>query len=89
MLMIKSRSLVLAVAVASAALISLAAEAVDVCDKSCLGPLCMKNCVPEPGVTIGRGKRDQATIQVRNRRTGPVVVIEEGRRPSVDIDVGR
>jgi hypothetical protein len=49
----------------------------------------MKNCVPEPGVTVGRGKRDQATIQVRNRRTGPVVVIEEGRRPSVDIDVGR
>jgi hypothetical protein len=91
-LMKTAQALTLAVALASTALLSLPAGAVEVCDKSCVGPACVKDCVREPGVTVGRGDRDRdrdVTIEEREHRRGPDVEIKRERRPGVDVEIGR
>lgn len=78
---------ILAAALATAALYSVQANAVEVCDKSCVGPACTKNCVREPDVTTGRRDRD-VIIEERTRRSRePGVEIREPRRPGVDVEV--
>jgi hypothetical protein len=75
---------------ASALLFSFSAGAVEVCDKTCVGPACAKNCVHEPNATVGRGERDKVIIEERTRRREPGVVIKEREhRPNVDIEVNR
>jgi hypothetical protein len=51
-------ALTLAAALAGSAVLSTAAGAVEVCDKTCVGPACAKDCVREPDVTVGRDRRD-------------------------------
>jgi hypothetical protein len=86
-----AQALIFLVALASTALLSVPASAVEVCDKSCVGPACVKDCVSEPNATVGGGKRDEVIIEERKRR-GPDVEIKERereRRPGVDIEIGR
>src|SRR5262249_5504590 len=80
---------ILAAALASAVLYSIPAGAVEYCDKSCIGPACVKNCVREPDVTLGRRDRDRdVIIEERTRRSRePGVEIRGPRRPGVEIDV--
>ena len=83
-------TLFLATALASTALLSVPASAVEVCDKTCVGPACVKDCVREPNATVGR--RDRYTVIIeeeRNRRRGPDVEIRRERRPGVEIEIGR
>jgi hypothetical protein len=71
-----------ALLVAVSALVSLPAYAAEVCDTNCIGPLCNKNCVREPG-------REGAVIEERRK---PDVVIEERdrrREPEVDVRIKR
>jgi hypothetical protein len=85
-----AQALTLAVALASTALLSLPASAVEVCDKTCVGPACVKDCVREPGVTVGRGDREKEVIvEERERRRGPEVEIKKERRPGVEVEIGR
>jgi hypothetical protein len=85
-----AQALTLAVALASTAVLSLPASAVEVCDKTCVGPACVKDCVREPSVTVGRGDRDKEVIvEERGRRRGPEVEIKKERRPGVDVEIGR
>ena len=81
--------MILAAALASAALYSIPASAVEYCDESCVGPACVKNCVHRPGATVGRRDRDRdVIIEERTRRSRePGVEIRGPRRPGVDIDV--
>jgi len=81
--------LALAVALASSALLSIPASAAVVCDKTCVGPLCAKDCVRERDVTVGRAPRDEVIIEERNRHRRPGVEFREHRRPGVEIEVGR
>jgi hypothetical protein len=87
----KAHALTFAVALAGTAVLALPASAVEVCDKSCVGPLCAKDCVKEPDVTVGRERRDrdEVIIEERNRRPGPDVEIKRERRPGVDVEIGR
>jgi hypothetical protein len=39
------------------------AGAVEYCDKSCVGPPCVKDCVRQPDVTVGRRDRDAEAIE--------------------------
>jgi hypothetical protein len=79
---------ILAAALASAALYSIPANAVEYCDKSCVGPACVKDCVRRPDVTTGRRDRDTVIIEERTRRSRePGVEIRGPRRPGVEIDV--
>ena len=80
---------ILAAALATAALYSVQANAVEVCYKSCVGPACTTNCVREPDVTTGRRDRDRdVIIEERTRRSRePGVEIREPRRPGVDVEV--
>jgi hypothetical protein len=81
------RTLILAAALASTAMLALPASAVEVCDKTCVGPACAKNCVHEPSATVGRRDRE-VIIEERTRRTRePAVEIRKERRPGVEIDV--
>jgi hypothetical protein len=83
-------TLFLATALASKALLSVPASAVEVCDKTCVGPACVKDCVREPNATVGRRDRDTVIIEEeRNRRRGPDVEIRRERRPGVEIEIGR
>jgi hypothetical protein len=87
-----AQALTLAVALASTALLSsIPAGAVEVCDKSCVGPACVKDCVREPGATVGRGDRDrdEVIIEERRRHREPEVEIKKERRPGVDVEIGR
>jgi hypothetical protein len=85
-----AQALTLAVALASTAALSLPASAVEVCDKTCVGPACVKDCVREPGVTVGRGDREKEVIvEERERRRGPEVEIKKERRPGVEVEIGR
>ena len=86
-----AHTLTFAVALAGTAVLALPANAVEVCDKSCVGPLCAKDCVKEPDVTVGRDRRDRdgVIIEERNRRPGPDVEIKRERRPGVDVEIGR
>ena len=62
--------LTLAAALAGSVVLSMSAGAVEVCDKSCVGPACVKDCVREPDVTVGRERRDrnEVIIEERDRR---------------------
>jgi hypothetical protein len=51
------RTLILVARLASTAMLSLPASAVEVCDKTCVGPACVKDCVREPSPTVGRPGR--------------------------------
>ncbi len=86
-------ALTLAVALAGAAVLSTSAGAVEVCDKTCVGPACASDCVREPDVTVGRDRRDnEITIEERNRRREPGVELRErerDRRPGVDVEIRR
>jgi hypothetical protein len=86
-----AQALTLAVALASTAALSLPASAVEVCDKSCVGPACVKDCVREPGGTVGRGDRDREVIikEEREHRRAPEVEIKKERRPGVEVEIGR
>jgi hypothetical protein len=85
-----AQALTLAVALASTAVLSLPASAVEVCDKTCVGPACVKDCVREPSVTVGRGDRDnEVIVEERGRRRGSEVEIKKERRPGVDVEIGR
>jgi hypothetical protein len=85
-----THALTFAVALASTALLSIPASAVEVCDKTCVGPLCAKDCVRQPDATVGRRDRDEVIIEER-RRNAPDVIIEqrERRRPGVEVEIGR
>jgi hypothetical protein len=86
----------LAAALAGAGLLATPAGAAEVCDKSCVGPACAKDCVHEPDVTVGRdGDRDvtierrrEPGVEIREREHRPGVEVEK-RRPGVDVEVGR
>src|SRR4051794_19129517 len=81
-----AHALTFAVALAGTAFLSLPVSAVEVCDKSCVGPACAKDCVREPNATVGRKDRDEVIVKERERR-GPDVKIEEReRRPGVDVE---
>ena len=84
-------ALALAAALAGSAVLSTPAGAVEVCDKTCVGPACAKDCVREPDVTVGRDRRDnEITIEERNRRREPGVELRErDRRPGVDVEIRR
>jgi hypothetical protein len=85
-----AQTMTLMAALAATAFFSLPAGAVEVCDKTCVGPACAKNCVHEPNATVGRGERDKVIIEERTRRREPDAVIKEReRRPNVDVEVGR
>jgi hypothetical protein len=81
-----AQALTFAVAFASTALLSVPASAVEVCDKTCVGPACVKDCVREPNATVGRRDRDEVIIQERRRRAPEVEIRERTRRPGVEID---
>jgi hypothetical protein len=87
-------ALMLAAALAGTAVLSTAAGAVEVCDKSCVGPACAKDCVREPDATVGRDRdvtierRREPGVEIRERDRRPGVEIERGR-PGVDVEVGR
>jgi hypothetical protein len=84
------QTLSFAAALVGTALLCLPAGAVEVCDKSCVGPLCAKDCVHRPDVTVGRGPRDRVIIEEERARRRPDVEIRERtRRPGVDIEIGR
>jgi hypothetical protein len=53
-------------------MVSMSAGAAEVCDKSCVGPACAKDCVREPDATVGRDR--DVTIE---RRREPGVEIRE------------
>jgi hypothetical protein len=84
-------ALTLAAALAGSVVLSLPASAVEVCDKSCVGPSCRTDCVREPNATVGRGPRDEKTIiEERERRREPGVEYREReRRPGVDVEINR
>jgi hypothetical protein len=82
------RTLILAATLASTAMLALPASAVEVCDKTCVGPACAKSCVHEPSATVGRRDRDTVIIEERTRRSRePAVEIRKERRPGVEVDV--
>jgi hypothetical protein len=87
-------ALTLAAALAGTAVLSTAAGAVEVCDKSCVGPACAKDCVREPDATVGRDRdvtierRREPGVEIRERDRRPGVEVERGR-PGVDIETGR
>ena len=64
--------------------------AVEVCDKTCVGPACAKDCVREPDVTVGRDRRDRegAIIQAPAGTREPAVELER-TRPGVDVEMRR
>ena len=85
---------ILAAVLATAALYSVQASAVEYCDKSCVGPACAKDCVRQPDATVGRRDRDRdrdVIIEERTRRSREPGIdgIEdrEPRRPGVDVEV--
>ena len=79
----------LAAALAGSAVLASPAGAAEVCDKTCVGPACAKDCVREPDVTVGRDRRDkEIIIEERNRHREPGVELRD-RRPGVDIEIGR
>jgi hypothetical protein len=87
-------ALILAAALAGSAALSTSVGAVEVCDKTCVGPACAKDCVREPDATVGRDRRDrnEVIIEERDRRREPGVELRErerDRRPGVDIEIGR
>jgi hypothetical protein len=85
-------ALTLAAVLASSVALFGAAGAAEVCDKTCVGPACAKDCVREPDVTVGRERRDrnEVIIEERNRTREPAVELREReRRPGVDIEVNR
>ena len=86
-----AQALTFAAILASTALLAMPASAVEVCDKTCVGPACVKDCVREPNATVGRGRRDrdEVIIEQRNRRGPDVEIRERGRRPGVEIELGR
>jgi hypothetical protein len=84
--------LTLAAALAGSVALSMSAGAVEVCDKSCVGPACVKDCVRELDVTVGRERRDrnEVIIEERDRRREPGVEFREReRRPGIDVEIGR
>lgn len=77
-----------AVALAGSTLLSLSASAAEVCDRSCVGPLCSEQCSRD--VTIGKTVREpEVTIEERRRVREPDVEIRRERRPGVDVEIGR
>ena len=85
-------ALTLAAALAGSAALFSSAGAVEVCDKTCVGPACAKDCVREPDVTVGRDRRDRegAIIEERTRTREPAVDYREReRRPGVDVEMRR
>jgi hypothetical protein len=86
-----AHALTLAAALAGSAVLAMPAGAAEVCDKTCVGPACAKDCVREPDVTVGRERRDRdITIEERNRHREPGVELRErDRRPGVDVEIGR
>jgi hypothetical protein len=89
-------SLALAASLAGSAVLALPAGAVEVCDKTCVGPACAKDCVREPDVTVGRDRdRDRdhdVIIEERNRHREPGVEFKErerDHRPGVDVEIRR
>jgi hypothetical protein len=87
-------ALTLASALAGSAMVSMSAGAAEVCDKTCVGPACAKDCVREPDATVGRDRdvtierRREPGVELREREVRPGVEIEGGRR-GVDVEVGR
>jgi hypothetical protein len=87
-------ALTLAAALAGSSVLSTSAGAVEVCDKTCVGPACAKDCVREPDATVGRDRRDrdEVIIEERNRRRELGVELRErerDRRPGVDVEIRR
>ena len=87
-------ALTLAAALAGTAVLSTAAGAVEVCDRSCVGTACAKDCVREPDATVGRDRdvtierRREPGVEIRERDRRPGVEVERGR-PGVDVETGR
>ena len=83
-------ALALAAVLAGSAVLSTPADAVEVCDKTCVGPACAKDCVREPDVTVGRDRRDDVIIEERTRRHEPGIELREReRRPGIDVEIRR
>ena len=92
--MLRGHVWILAALLTGAGMLSGTAGAVEVCDKTCVGPACAKDCVREPDVTVGRDRRDrnEVVIEERNRRREPAVELRERdreRRPGVDVEIQR
>jgi hypothetical protein len=87
-------ALALAASLAGSVVLALPVGAVEVCDKTCVGPACAKDCVREPDVTVGRD-RDRGhdvIIEERNRHREPGVEFKErerDHRPGVDVEIRR
>jgi hypothetical protein len=82
--------LAVAAALTSSAVLSSSASAAEVCDRTCVGPLCGENCTRTPDVTVGRGVREpEVTIEERRRVREPEVEIRRERRPGVDVEINR
>jgi hypothetical protein len=85
-------ALTLAATLAGSTALLNSAGAVEVCDKTCVGPLCAKDCVREPDVTVGRDRRDrdEVIIEERSRTRDPAIELREReRRPGVGIEIER
>jgi hypothetical protein len=76
--------------VTRAALLSLPANAAEVCDRNCVGPLCGENCTRTPDATVGKTVREpDVTVEERRRVREPDVEIKRERRPGVDVEINR
>ena len=80
--------LAVAAALTSSAILSLPANAAEVCDRNCVGPLCGESYTRTTDVTVGKGVREpDVTIEERRRVREPDVEIRRERRPAVDVEI--
>jgi len=85
-----ARALAVAAALTGSALLSLPANAAEVCDRNCVGPLCGENCTRTPEATVGKTVREpDVTVEERRRVREPDVEIKRERRPGVDVEINR
>jgi hypothetical protein len=87
-------ALTLAAALSGMAALVTPTSAVEVCDKTCVGPACAKDCVREPDATVGRDRdvtierRREPGVEIREREHRPGVEVETGR-PGADVEIRR
>jgi hypothetical protein len=83
------KTLAFAAAAAGSVLLSLPVSAAEVCDRSCVGPLCGESCTRTPDVTVGRGVREpDVVIEERRRVREPGVEIRRPEpRPGIGVEI--
>jgi hypothetical protein len=87
--MLTIKILAFAAAAAGSALLWLPANAAEVCDRNCVGPLCSEQCTRDRDVTVGRGVRDpDVVIEERRRVREPGVEIRRPEpRPGIGVEI--